>query len=63
MITHALLCSSFFSIISGWLLIAEVRSRFDPATGGADPEKFCDAVQRLGFSIVSRVCAMPAVPL
>ncbi|CAA6668004.1 unnamed protein product [Spirodela intermedia] len=38
----------------GWLLIAEVRSRLDPATGGADPDKFCDAVQRLGFSIVSR---------
>ncbi|XP_078433535.1 S-adenosyl-L-methionine-dependent methyltransferases superfamily protein [Wolffia australiana] len=38
----------------GWLLIAEVRSRFDPATGGADPEKFCHAVQKLGFSLTSK---------
>ncbi|GFZ19059.1 S-adenosyl-L-methionine-dependent methyltransferases superfamily protein [Actinidia rufa] len=25
---------------SGWLLIAEVKSRFDPNTGGADPDTF-----------------------
>nr|XP_018675714.1 PREDICTED: ribosomal RNA-processing protein 8 isoform X3 [Musa acuminata subsp. malaccensis] len=39
---------------SGWLLIAEVRSRFDPNTGGADPEKFFEAVSQLGFSLVSK---------
>ncbi|XP_054788440.1 ribosomal RNA-processing protein 8 isoform X2 [Prosopis cineraria] len=33
----------------GWLLIAEVRSRFDPNTGGADPEKFSMAISELGF--------------
>lgn len=41
---------------SGWLLIAEVRSRFDPNNGGADPEKFSEAVKYLGFSLVSKVC-------
>ncbi|CAL9126188.1 unnamed protein product [Musa textilis] len=39
---------------SGWLLIAEVRSRFDPNTGGADPDKFFEAVSQLGFSLVSK---------
>ncbi|XP_065876957.1 ribosomal RNA-processing protein 8 isoform X2 [Euphorbia lathyris] len=35
---------------SGWLLIAEVKSRFDPKTGGADPNKFSKAVTDLGFT-------------
>ncbi|KAK1568886.1 hypothetical protein Q3G72_030074 [Acer saccharum] len=35
---------------SGWLLIAEVKSRFDPNTGGADPNKFSKAVCDLGFA-------------
>ncbi|XXG49437.1 hypothetical protein AAC387_Pa02g3624 [Persea americana] len=39
---------------SGWLLIAEVRSRFDPNNEGADPEKFCRAVQGLGFTSTSK---------
>ncbi|XP_015879023.3 ribosomal RNA-processing protein 8 [Ziziphus jujuba] len=34
----------------GSLLIAEVKSRFDPNTGGADPKKFTKAVCELGFS-------------
>ncbi|CAI9763175.1 unnamed protein product [Fraxinus pennsylvanica] len=34
----------------GWLLIAEVKSRFDPSTGGADPNKFVKAICELGFS-------------
>ncbi|KAG2714659.1 hypothetical protein I3760_03G038000 [Carya illinoinensis] len=34
----------------GWLLIAEVKSRFDPNTGGADPKKFSKAVCELGFT-------------
>ncbi|XP_068646135.1 ribosomal RNA-processing protein 8 [Aristolochia californica] len=38
----------------GWLLIAEVRSRFDPNNGGADPDKFSKAVQELGFTHVSQ---------
>ncbi|MQL93385.1 hypothetical protein Taro_026031 [Colocasia esculenta] len=38
----------------GWLLIAEVRSRFDPETSGADPDEFCKAVYKLGFSLVSK---------
>ncbi|XP_021728517.1 ribosomal RNA-processing protein 8-like [Chenopodium quinoa] len=33
----------------GWLLIAEVKSRFDPNTGGADPIKFSKAICELGF--------------
>ncbi|XP_023553583.1 ribosomal RNA-processing protein 8-like [Cucurbita pepo subsp. pepo] len=33
----------------GWLLIAEVKSRFDPSNGGADPKKFIKAVCELGF--------------
>lgn len=36
----------------GWLLIAEVKSRFDPNTGGADPKKFSKAVCDLGYSSV-----------
>lgn len=39
---------------SGWLLIAEVRSRFDPNNGGADPEVFSEAVENLGFDLVSK---------
>ncbi|KAI3736726.1 hypothetical protein L2E82_26710 [Cichorium intybus] len=39
---------------SGWLLIAEVKSRFDPNTGGADPDRFCEAVCELGFTSVSK---------
>ncbi|KAK9272675.1 hypothetical protein L1049_003052 [Liquidambar formosana] len=36
----------------GWLLIAEVKSRFDPNTGGADPNRFLKAVCELGFTSV-----------
>ncbi|EES04714.1 hypothetical protein BDA96_04G091400 [Sorghum bicolor] len=39
---------------SGWLVIAEVRSRLDPNNGGADPEKFSKAIIELGFSLVSK---------
>ncbi|KAL1213152.1 Ribosomal RNA-processing protein 8 [Cardamine amara subsp. amara] len=35
---------------SGWLLIAEVKSRFDPNNGGADPKDFVKAVCDLGFT-------------
>ncbi|XP_031260190.1 ribosomal RNA-processing protein 8 [Pistacia vera] len=35
---------------NGWLLIAEVKSRFDPNTGGADPKEFSNAVCNLGFA-------------
>ncbi|XVE84043.1 hypothetical protein DITRI_Ditri16bG0137100 [Diplodiscus trichospermus] len=35
---------------SGWLLIAEVKSRFDPNNGGADPNRFSKAVCELGFT-------------
>ncbi|KAJ0053394.1 hypothetical protein Pint_02825 [Pistacia integerrima] len=35
---------------NGWLLIAEVKSRFDPNTGGADPKEFSNAVCDLGFA-------------
>lgn len=38
----------------GWLLVAEVKSRFDPGNGGADPNKFIKSLQSLGFSIVSK---------
>lgn len=38
----------------GWLLIAEVKSRFDPSTGGADPNKFSTAICQLGFTPVSK---------
>ncbi|KAI5069414.1 hypothetical protein GOP47_0015715 [Adiantum capillus-veneris] len=34
----------------GTLLIAEVRSRFDPLNGGADPAQFIKAMSSLGFS-------------
>uniref|UniRef100_A0A7N0U9F4 Ribosomal RNA-processing protein 8 n=1 Tax=Kalanchoe fedtschenkoi TaxID=63787 RepID=A0A7N0U9F4_KALFE len=34
----------------GWLLIAEVKSRFDPNTKGADPKVFIKAVCKLGFT-------------
>lgn len=37
---------------SGWLLIAEVKSRFDPNSGGADPNRFVKAVCELGFTSV-----------
>lgn len=40
---------------SGWLLIAEVKSRFDPNTGGADPDKFVKAICELGFTSTSKV--------
>lgn len=50
-----LLTSFTLLLCSGWLLIAEVRSRFDPNNGGADPEKFTIAVKNLGFSLVSKV--------
>ncbi|KAG6481760.1 hypothetical protein ZIOFF_058381 [Zingiber officinale] len=39
---------------SGWLLIAEVRSRFDPNNGGANPDKFCGAIEQLGLSLLSK---------
>ncbi|XP_048534800.1 ribosomal RNA-processing protein 8 isoform X1 [Triticum urartu] len=39
---------------SGWLLIAEVRSRLDPNTGGADPDKFSEAISQLGFNLISK---------
>ncbi|KAF5197714.1 Ribosomal rna-processing protein [Thalictrum thalictroides] len=39
---------------SGWLLIAEVKSRFDPNSGGADPNRFMKAVCELGFTSVSK---------
>ncbi|KAK8619081.1 hypothetical protein V6N13_133048 [Hibiscus sabdariffa] len=35
---------------SGWLLIAEVKSRFDPNNGGADPNQFTKAVCEMGFT-------------
>ncbi|MCD7464175.1 hypothetical protein HAX54_052236 [Datura stramonium] len=38
----------------GWLLIAEVKSRLDPNTGGADPNKFLKAICELGFTIESK---------
>lgn len=38
----------------GWLLIAEVKSRFDPNNGGADPDRFIKAVCELGFTSVSK---------
>ncbi|XWS44117.1 hypothetical protein CRYUN_Cryun15aG0017100 [Craigia yunnanensis] len=40
---------------SGWLLIAEVKSRFDPNNGGADPNKFSKAVCELGFTSALKV--------
>lgn len=38
----------------GWLLIAEVKSRFDPSKGGADSSKFSEAITDLGFTSVSK---------
>ncbi|CAN4082396.1 unnamed protein product [Withania somnifera] len=38
----------------GWLLIAEVKSRLDPNTGGADPNKFLKAICELGFTVESK---------
>ncbi|XP_016561621.1 ribosomal RNA-processing protein 8 isoform X2 [Capsicum annuum] len=38
----------------GWLLIAEVKSRLDPNTGGADPNKFLKAICELGFTMESK---------
>ncbi|KAK4282328.1 hypothetical protein QN277_013720 [Acacia crassicarpa] len=38
----------------GWLLIAEVKSRFDPNTGGAEPENFSAAICELGFQSVKQ---------
>ncbi|KAL6520210.1 hypothetical protein OROMI_032390 [Orobanche minor] len=38
----------------GWLLIAEVKSRLDPGTGGADPATFVKAISELGFTSVSK---------
>lgn len=39
----------------GLLLITEVKSRFDPANGGADPDQFVKALKALGFQLVSQV--------
>lgn len=44
------------TVCSGWLLIAEVKSRLDPNTGGADPVKFVKAVCELGYTSVLKVC-------
>lgn len=38
----------------GWLLVAEVRSRFDPNNGGADPDMFSEALNHLGFTLSSK---------
>ncbi|KAH9313118.1 hypothetical protein KI387_028153, partial [Taxus chinensis] len=38
----------------GWLLVAEVKSRFDPDNDGADPNKFVKALNSLGFNIASK---------
>ncbi|KAI8533607.1 hypothetical protein RHMOL_Rhmol10G0022800 [Rhododendron molle] len=38
----------------GWLLIAEVKSRFDQNNGGADPDRFSKAICDLGFASVSK---------
>nr|CAN65396.1 hypothetical protein VITISV_009442 [Vitis vinifera] len=38
----------------GWLLIAEVKSRFDPSNGGADPNRFSKAICKLGFTLESK---------
>lgn len=40
--------------LGGFLLIAEVKSRFDPANDGASPTQFVDALKRLGFALVSQ---------
>ncbi|XP_073145860.1 ribosomal RNA-processing protein 8 [Henckelia pumila] len=38
----------------GWLLIGEVKSRFDPNTGGADPNEFVKSTCELGFTSVTQ---------
>ncbi|CAI5490543.1 unnamed protein product [Closterium sp. Naga37s-1] len=38
----------------GSLIIAEVRSRFDPTTGGAELKDFVAALKQLGFRLVSK---------
>lgn len=48
---------TWWFVHSGWLLIAEVKSRFDPTSGGADPNNFTKAVCELGFGSVSKVCS------
>ncbi|KAK4797535.1 hypothetical protein SAY86_029861 [Trapa natans] len=47
----------------GWLLIAEVKSRLDPKTGGADPDRFIKALLELGFKWEARVPNDPMHPL
>jgi hypothetical protein len=40
------------------LLIAEVKSRFDAAKGGADSADFVKALKGLGFSLISQVSSL-----
>ncbi len=40
------------------LLIAEVKSRFDAAKGGADSANFVKALKGLGFSLISQVLSL-----
>jgi hypothetical protein len=42
----------------GVLLIAEVKSRFDTANGGADSADFVKALKGLGFSLISQVSSL-----
>lgn len=56
MLGNVLVRSLNYFICSGWLLIAEVKSRLDPNNGGADPVEFSEAIKDLGFSLVSQVC-------
>jgi hypothetical protein len=42
----------------GVLLIAEVKSRFDAAKGGADSADFVKALKGLGFSLISQVSSL-----
>ncbi|CAI6004112.1 unnamed protein product [Closterium sp. NIES-64] len=60
----ALLGADYLSFLSeahrvlqpgGSLIIAEVRSRFDPTTGGAELKDFVAALKQLGFRLVSKV--------
>ncbi|KAE9449069.1 hypothetical protein C3L33_19056, partial [Rhododendron williamsianum] len=46
--------TAMMALFSGWLLIAEVKSRFDPNNGGADPDKFSKSICELGFASVSK---------
>ncbi|KAF7130111.1 hypothetical protein RHSIM_Rhsim10G0015100 [Rhododendron simsii] len=46
--------TAMMALFSGWLLIAEVKSRFDPNNGGAGPDKFSKAICELGFASVSK---------